>query len=305
MIEKAKKRFFVQHVRLPDERQRLRAARRPAALAWLRARRGPGLGRLRLPEHLRRAREGRGEARPLARAPASAQAAPAGLAHRCGRVRGPVGRSCDPRSRGARGSARGDAQPAPRPRVPRARRGRRRACGRPRSQGRPVRDPGLDRRPREPRARIRHRHGGLQPRVQLLRRSADARAGGAAARRGHRLRDGGARRAWLLRGDAPGPDGERLPRWGSRLRRPARSCPRGRGTAAPALHDLAPRARRPVDGPRLPRSASACAPTSTCRSSRVPTGSSPPCAGATPARSTSRSWTACATASRTWRSPRT
>ena len=123
----------------------------------------------------------------------------------------------DPRSRGARGSARGDAQPAPRPRVPRTRRGRRRAGGRPRSQGRPVRHPGLDRRPREPRARIRHRDGGLQPRVQLLRRAADARAGGPAARRGHRLRDGGARRARLPRGDAAGPDGERLPRWGRRL----------------------------------------------------------------------------------------
>jgi len=47
--------------------------------------------------------------------------------------------------------------------------------------------------------------------------AADPRPGGAPAGRGDPIRDGVARRAGLPRGDAAGPDGERLPRWGSRF----------------------------------------------------------------------------------------
>ena len=45
---------------------------------------------------------------------------------------------------------------------------------RPRPQGRRVRVPDAVDRPRQPGARLRHRDGGLQPRLQLLRRAADA-----------------------------------------------------------------------------------------------------------------------------------
>ena len=50
------------------------------------------------------------------------------------------------------------------------------------------------------------------------------------------------------RGDAARADGQRLPRRGRRLRRPARARARGRGPPAPALHDVAPGARGRADG---------------------------------------------------------
>ena len=90
---------------------------------------------------------------------------------------------------------------------------------------------GPDRRGRalEPRARLRHRDGRLQPRLQLLRGAADARARGLPRRRRDR---GRGRDRWCARGYPRGhaarPDRERVPPRRRRLRRAARAGGRGR-----------------------------------------------------------------------------
>ncbi len=142
--------------------------------------------------------------------------------------------------------------------------------------------------PRQPGARVRDGDGGLQPRLQLLRRAPHARSRGEPARRPDRRGGRGRRRAGLHRGHAPRADRQRLPLGRPRLRRSARArgpCPR---LEAAALHDLAPEPRRPSLSRGRSAISSTCARTSTCRSSRARTGCSARCAAATRVRSTWR-----------------
>ena len=171
--------------------------------------------------------------------------------------------------------------------------------GRPRPRGGRLRDPRRGDGAREPGARLRHGDGGLQPRLQLLRRAADARPRGEPPARRHRARGRGPRRrAATPRSCCSGrpstPTGTATPT--------SPTCSRASTASrapASALHDLPPEhvdariARRP------PRPARASARTSTCRSSPARTACSPRCAAATRASSTSTRSRCCATASPT------
>ena len=191
---KGKRPLLHPDVRLPDERQRLGEGRGPAAVA--RATRPPqsaAEARLRLPQHLRRAREGLGQAPPLARAPAPAEgangpscgsawaaASPSSRARRCSSGR--VTSTCSSGTHTLH-------------RMPELVDGGRRRPGAAVDLDRKADAfaiPGELAAHGEPGARLRHGDGGLQPRLQLLRRAADARARGEPSARGHRPRGRGA-----------------------------------------------------------------------------------------------------------------
>ena len=201
-----------------------------------------------------------------------AQGAAPGPADRGRRLRGPAGGRDAARARSPRRRPRRHPQSPPRPGAARRGRGHRPGRHRHRPQGRRVRDPGRGDRPREPGPGLRDRDGGLQPRLQLLRGAEDPGPRGQPPARGHRSRGRGPGGAGLRRGHAPGADGQRLPPGRHRLRRPARPRGRRRRAQAPAVHDVAPRARGRRDGGRPPAAFRACAPTSTCRSSPGPIG---------------------------------
>ena len=76
-------------------------------------------------------------------------------------------------------------------------------------------------------ARLRHRDGGVQPRLQLLRRAADAGTRGEPPGRGDSGRGRVGGRARVSGGDAPRPDGQRVSSRLDGLRRPARARARG------------------------------------------------------------------------------
>ena len=135
---------------------------------------------------------------------------------------------------------------------------------------------------------LRHRDGGLQPRLQLLRRAAHARAGGLPDRPTGRGRGASAGGARLPRGDAARPDRERVRARRARLRRAAASACR----RSPALRGCASR-RRIREHVDERHGATRCA---TCRralpvppparADRAPTASWRTCAAATRATST-------------------
>jgi hypothetical protein len=115
MPSKEKTRYFIQTFGLPDERQRLREGRGPSEVARLRSRRDTGRGGLRLPQHVRRPREGHDQVQAVARAPRPDEEGPSRAEGRrrrlCGSARGGVAPGGVPADRRARGDAQHPAHP--------------------------------------------------------------------------------------------------------------------------------------------------------------------------------------------------
>ena len=152
-------------------------------------------------------------------------------------------------------------------------------------------------RARQPGARLRDRHGGLQPRLQLLRGAAHARAGGQPAARRDRGRGRGRGRPRLPRGDAARPDRERLP---PRAATTSRTCWRG-STRSRACGACASRPRIPsTSTPRMADAFRDLPQRLPVPPPAGPVGLRPRprsrCAAATPRGSTSRRSRCCATA---------
>ena len=248
------------HLRVPDELLRQRTDGRPAGRdRGRRADRRPERGRHRPVQHLFHPREGPGEGLLRPGLLPGYEDGPPRADHRRGRLRGQSGRRGHRLARPLCRRGLRPADPAPPARTHRPASPDRPFPGRhPFSRDREVRRPAAA--AQGGRQRLRLHHGRLQQVLQLLRGAVHPRRGNLPPLRGRAIRRDHPGRTGCEGSDAAGPERQRLPGPGGRLRRPgrlrhaARLHPRHPGHRAHPLHHLAPaRVHRTAD--RRPRPA--------------------------------------------------